>query len=320
MKMRFLVVLLICLLLPAVVAFAAGKKEEVAETLEVAVLLPGSVEFFSVMQKGMDKAAADFDIKLIYADAEWDAGKQLSQLENFVTRDVDAILLCAGDNQALLPSIDICKDAGVPLLTFTNTLGSRPDGWVDGIVTFIGTNEVNMGKQLGIMGEKYVGDRPTNIVLIEGSPGTAPQRMRTQGFKMIVDEKPNWKIVYSQAIPGWTKEGSLAAMEAFLQTGERVDLVVTHWNAAAAAAAMALDEASYEGEVRIVGLEFNRDLVTFIKEGKVDAATFYSVEDLGYSVIDNTAQFLNGKTIPKFVEIETIVVDINNVDDIEPEF
>ena len=320
MKMRFFVVLLICLLLPAVVAFAAGKKEEVAETLEVAVLLPGSVEFFSVMQKGMDKAAADFDIKLIYADAEWDAGKQLSQLENFVTRDVDAILLCAGDNQALLPSIDICKDAGVPLLTFTNTLGSRPDGWVDGIVTFIGTNEVNMGKQLGIMGEKYVGDRPTNIVLIEGSPGTAPQRMRTQGFKMIADEKPNWKIVYSQAIPGWTKEGSLAAMEAFLQTGERVDLVVTHWNAAAAAAAMALDEASYEGEVRIVGLEFNRDLVTFIKEGKVDAATFYSVEDLGYTVIDNTAQFLNGKTIPKFVEIETIVVDINNVDDIEPEF
>lgn len=307
-------------MLPAVVAFAAGKKEEVAETPEVAVLLPGSVKFFSVMQKGMDKAAADFDIKLIYADAEWDAGKQLSQLENFVTRDVDAILLCAGDNQALLPSIDICKDAGVPLLTFTNTLGSRPDGWVDGIVTFIGTNEVNMGKQLGIMGEKYVGDRPTNIVLIEGSPGTAPQRMRTQGFKMIADEKPNWKIVYSQAIPGWTKEGSLAAMEAFLQTGERVDLVVTHWNAAAAAAAMALDEASYEGEVRIVGLEFNRDLVTFIKEGKVDAATFYSVEDLGYTVIDNTAQFLNGKTIPKFVEIETIVVDINNVDDIEPEF
>lgn len=307
-------------MLPAVVAFAAGKKEEVAETPEVAVLLPGSVKFFSVMQKGMDKAAADFDIKLIYADAEWDAGKQLSQLENFVTRDVDAILLCAGDNQALLPSIDICKDAGVPLLTFTNTLGSRPDGWVDGIVTFIGTNEVNMGKQLGIMGEKYVGDRPTNIVLIEGSPGTAPQRMRTQGFKMIADEKPNWKIVYSQAIPGWTKEGSLAAMEAFLQTGERVDLVVTHWNAAAAAAAMELDEASYEGEVRIVGLEFNRDLVTFIKEGKVDAATFYSVEDLGYTVIDNTAQFLNGKTIPKFVEIETIVVDINNVDDIEPEF
>ena len=320
MKMRFLVVLLICLLLPAVVAFAAGKKEEVAETPEVAVLLPGSVEFFSVMQKGMDKAAADFDIKLIYADAEWDAGKQLSQLENFVTRDVDAILLCAGDNQALLPSIDICKDAGVPLLTFTNTLGSRPDGWVDGIVTFIGTNEVNMGKQLGIMGEKFVGDRPTNIVLIEGSPGTAPQRMRTQGFKMIADEKPNWEIVYSQAIPGWTKEGSLAAMEAFLQTGERVDLVVTHWNAAAAAAAMALDESGYAGEVRIVGLEFNRDLVTFIKEGKVDAVTFYSVEDLGYTVIDNTAQFLNGKTIPKFVEIEAIIVDINNVNDIEPEF
>jgi ABC-type sugar transport system substrate-binding protein len=109
-------------------------------------------------------------------------------------------------------------------------------------------------------------------------------------------------------------------MEAFLQTGKKVDLVVTHWNAAAAAAAMALDEAGYTGDVSIVGLEFNKELVTYIKEGKVDAVTFYSVEDLGYTVVENTANFLNGQTIPKFVEIETIVVDINNVDDIEPEF
>lgn len=309
-------VLLFCSFL----AFSGAQTEEAAGPPEVAILLPGSVEFFSVMQKGMDKAAEKYSIDLVYSDAEWDAGKQLSQLENFVTKGVDAILLCAGDNQALLPSVDICKEAGIPLITFTNTLGSRPDGWVEGIVTFIGTNEISLGMQLGKMGEQLLGSKPANIVLIEGSPGTAPQRMRTEGFKKVADKHSNWEIVYSQAIPGWTKEGSLAAMEAFLQTGKKVDLVVTHWNAAAAAAAMALDEAGYTGDVSIVGLEFNKELVTYIKEGKVDAVTFYSVEDLGYTVVENTANFLNGQTIPKFVEIETIVVDINNVDDIEPEF
>lgn len=301
-------------------AFAEGKKETGPKKPEVAVLLPGSVEFFSVMQKGMDKAAAKYGINLIYADAEWDAGKQLSQVENFVTKGVDAVLLCAGDNQALLPSVDICKAEGIPLLTFTNTLGSSPDGWVDGIVTFIGTNEISLGMQLGKMGEKLLGDKAANIVLIEGAPGTAPQRMRTDGFKQIAVKHANWEIVYSQAIPGWTKEGALAAMEAFLQTKKNVDLVVAHWNAGAAAAAMALEEAGYKDKVRIVGLEFNKDLVSFIKEGKVDSVTYYSVEDTGYTVVEKTAQYLSGQKLPKFVEINTVIVDINNVDSITPEF
>ncbi len=43
---------------------------------DVAVLLPGTVEFFSVQRVGLDAAAKEFGLNLIYADAEWDAGKQ----------------------------------------------------------------------------------------------------------------------------------------------------------------------------------------------------------------------------------------------------
>ena len=116
-----------------------------AKTFEVAVSLPGSVEFFSVERKGMDKAAAEFGIKLTYSDAEWDAGKQLSQVENFAAKKVDLILLCAADNQALLPAVKVCKDAKIPLITFTNVVGPNPDGTLDGVVSYIGTNEVTIG-------------------------------------------------------------------------------------------------------------------------------------------------------------------------------
>jgi len=316
---KIIIIVLALLLLNLSFSFAGGKAETKAKP-ELAVLLPGSVEFFSVMQKGMNKAAEKYDLKLTYGDAEWDAGKQLSQVENFVTKGVDAVLLCAGDNQALLPAVKICQDADIPLITFTNTLGSNPDGWVDGIVTFIGTNEVSLGRKLGEMSEELVGDKAVNIVLIEGAPGTAPQRMRTKGFKEVVAKHSGWKIVYSQAIPGWTKEGSLAAMEAFLQTGKEVDLVVTHWNAAAAAAAMAIKEAGYKKKVYIVGLEFNKDLVNDIKEGAVDKVTYYSVEDTGYTIIESAAKYLNGQTLAKFIEIDVQTVDKGNVDSIVPEF
>ncbi len=201
-------------------------------------------------------------------------------------RSVDLLLLCAADNQALIPAVEICQEAGVPLITFTNVVGPNPDGQFEGVISYIGTNEVDLGRTLGKMAEQLLGDKDANIVLIEGTPGTPPQRMRTQGFKEVVDKHSNWEIVYSQAIPGWTKEGALAAMEAFLQTGQKVDLVATHWHAAAAAAATALEEAGYPDKVYIIGLEFTKEVVPAIKEGKIDMTTDYSISGVGYTAVE----------------------------------
>ncbi len=120
--MKRIVAIAVCVFL------AAGALAAQAKKLEIAVCLPGSVEFFAVQRKGMDQAAAKYNLTLTYADAEWDAGKQLNQVENFVAKKVAAIMLCARDPQALLPAVKMCKNAGIPLITFTNTLGPDPKG------------------------------------------------------------------------------------------------------------------------------------------------------------------------------------------------
>lgn len=313
MKKVGFVVLALSLLLSASIGFAADKM------FEVAVSFPGSVEFFSVQKNGMDQAAEEFGVKLTYGDAEWDAGKQLAQVENFVAKGVDLLLLCAADNQALIPAVEICQEAGVPLITFTNVVGPNPDGQFEGVVSYIGTNEVDLGRTLGKMAEQLLGDKDANIVLIEGTPGTPPQRMRTQGFKEVVEQHSNWKIVYSQAIPGWTKEGSLAAMEAFLQTGQKVDLVTSHWQAAAVAAATALEEAGYPDKVYNITLEFTKEVVPAIKEGKIDMTTDYSISGVGYKAVEAAVKHLKGEEIPSYIPIEAVIVEKSNVDEFTPE-
>jgi ABC-type sugar transport system substrate-binding protein len=293
--------------------------EAVADEFHLAVLFPGTVEFFSIQQEGMDEAAEEFGVRITYADAEWDAGKQLSQVENFVASGVDAIVLCAADNEALLPAIDICNSAEIPLITFTNTVGPNPDGSYEGIVTFIGTNEVTTGRLLGEMAEQLLGGEDGKIVVIEGNPGTAPQRLRRQGFDEILANHDNWEVVYSQAIQGWTKEGSLAMMEDFIQTGTEFNLVSCQWSTAALAAAQALTEAGQLDGVYVTGVEFTSEAVPFIQDGSVDMLSFYSVKDLGYITIENTFKFLNGEQIPSFIEVFHEIVNINNLDQFEPE-
>ncbi|WP_020611484.1 sugar ABC transporter substrate-binding protein [Sediminispirochaeta bajacaliforniensis] len=301
--------------------FAGGEKEDGKP--QIAVLLPGSVEFFSVEKQGMNKAADEFGLDLIYADAEWDAGKQLNQVENFVARGVDMILLCAADNKALLPAVDRCREADIPLITFTNVLGDDPEGKLDGVISFIGINDVVQGVKEGEMAAALLGDGPAHIVLIEGAPGTSSQRMRTQGFEQVAAQYPQWEIVYRQAINGWSKENALAAVEAFLQTGQDVDLISCHWHAGAAAAATALEEAGTEASrgknIYVTGLEYTKELKPLIESGAVDATSFASIVDMGYQTVEAAAKTLKGETIPKVIKVDPIIITKENVDQFEPE-
>jgi ribose transport system substrate-binding protein len=288
------------------------------QTYDVAVLLPGAVEFFSVQRIGIDKAAKDFGLNIIYADAEWDAGKQLSQVENFIIKKVDAVMLCAADNIALLPAVKQCNDAKIPLISFTNSLGTDPEGKYPGVVSYIGRTEIGAGIIQAEMAEQLLGEEGGNIVLIEGSPGTASQRMREEGFMQIAEKHPNWTIVEKRPIEGWTKEGALDFMEAFLQSGRPVDLVSCQWWSGAIAAAMALENAGIT-DVPVTGLEYAKELIPYIKDGRVTASTYFSVIEEGYKAVEVTANYLKGEEVPQLVEIKHIIVTKDNVDEFEPE-
>ena len=288
------------------------------KTYDVAVLLPGTVEFFSVQRRGIDQAAEDYGLNITYADAEWDAGKQLSQVENFIVKDVDAIMVCAADNMALIPAVKLCNDANIPFISFTNCIGTDTEGKFPGVVSFIGRSEVGAGIIQGEMAEQLLGDKEANIVLIEGNPGTTAQRMREEGFLKVAEKHPNWTVVEKRPIEGWTKEGSLAFMEAFLQSGREVDLVSCQWWSGAIAAAMALENAGITG-VYVTGLEYAKELVPYIRDGVVTASTYFSVVEEGYKATEVTANHLKGEKVPQFVEIKHIIVTKDNVDEFEPE-
>ena len=285
---------------------------------DVAVLLPGTVEFFSVQRRGLDAAAQEFGLNLIYADAEWDAGKQLSQVENFIARKVDLVLLCAADNMALRTAVTRCNEANIPIITFTNSIGTDPEGKYPGVISHIGRSEIGSGVVQAEFVEKLFGNASIDIILIEGNPGTTAQRMREEGFISIANKYPNLKIIEKRPIDGWTKEGTLAFMEAFLQSGRNVDVIACQWWSGAIAASMALKERGIS-DVYVLGLEYARELVPYIESGDVYATTYFSVVEEGYKAVEAAHKYLTGQEVPKFVEIKQIIVTKDNVKEFEPE-
>lgn len=277
----------------------------------VAVLIPGAVEFFAIEKKGMIKAAEKYDLELIFAYAQWDAAKQLDQIERILSEGVDLIALCAVDSEILKAAVPIVSKTKIPFITFTNVIGDSPTGEYPGALAHVGRNEIYSGKMLVDMLEKQDLNKNSKILLVQGAPGTAPQVQRKKGFMQALAKYPGWSVVADPAIEGWSKEAALHEIEDLIASGGSFDAVVCQWSGCAVAASMALKSSNIKNKT-IVGLEFSSEIIPYIERKDIHATSYFSIEEEGYKTIELANSVLSGKEYKKFEEIVPIIVDIEN--------
>lgn len=286
---------------------------------KVAVLLPGPTGYFVAVKEGVDNAAKEFNVDIIYADAQWDASKQLSQVEDFIAQKVDMIAVCSVDAEAIKPGVKAANDAGIPIMAFTNAIGSDPSGWYEGIVTYVGQSDFQTGMTSGKMAKELLGEEGGNVVMIEGVPGTNPQRSRKEGFNEAIKENPNIKVVYNQT-SNWEKEQALKITEDLIQKKMDFDLIYCQDDNSAIGAGMALKEAGLKDKVFVIGTDGSKDGLQAIKDGLIDRTSWKSAKEEGYKAIEACAKHLKGESVEPVIELVQVEVNPENVDNFEGEW
>jgi len=288
------------------------------EPYDIAVLIPGSVAYFTATRSGSDKAAEELGVNLIYSDAEWDAATQLSQIEDAISKGVDMIAVCASDAEGILPGIEAANDAKIPILTFTNAVGTDESGTVDGVVSYVGQNEIETGKLCAEISKKLLGDEGGNVVCIEGKPGTYCQIYRTKGFEQGI-EGSNLEIVYTQT-GNWSKEEAMTITEDLIQKGTDVDLFFCQDDGMAAGVGQILKDAGLKDQIKVVGLGGSIEGLKALKDGLIDGNTFMSAEEEGYKAIETCVKYLNGEKVDSRTVLTQVEVTTDNVDDFTGEW
>jgi DNA-binding LacI/PurR family transcriptional regulator len=97
---------------------SCGKKDEQAHTrtIGVALLTRGHI-FYKDLEEGLRDEAARQHYELVVTSAEFDLGKQISQIEDFVARRVDAVIVCPVDSKGIGPGVRKANEANVPVFT-----------------------------------------------------------------------------------------------------------------------------------------------------------------------------------------------------------
>lgn len=133
------------------------------------------------VQMGKDlRAAADRypQIELMYRSAADDTEKQRGIVRDFITQQVNAILISPKESKALAAVCREAVDAGIHVIVIDRELG----GTADDYTCFIGGDNTRIGRAAGEHVRALLGDAGGAIVELQGLMTSSPAQERHAGF------------------------------------------------------------------------------------------------------------------------------------------
>ncbi|MFC9690763.1 substrate-binding domain-containing protein [Kribbella sp. NPDC056951] len=192
------------------------------------------------------KEVPQFDVK--FADAAQDNAKQVADVDNYITQQIDLLIISPNEAKPLTAVVKKAFDKGIPVIV----LDRKVEG--DAYTGFIGGDNVQIGSEAG----KYVAEKllPNggSIVELKGLAGATPQAERHQGFVDAIKANPKIKII-ADASGDWLREKGQAQMDALLKANPKIDVVYAHNDPMAEGAYLAAKSVGREKEMKFIGID-----------------------------------------------------------------
>jgi ribose transport system substrate-binding protein len=252
--------------------------------------------FFVAMGKGAEEAGKELGAEVLVESAEYDLAKQTSQIENFITKKVDVILLNAVDTKGIAAAVLQAKEAGIPVIA----VDVNADGGVDATVT---SDNYQAGQLAGEYVIEQLGGNG-NIAIIDGPPVSAVTD-RIQGFEDAI-KNSDIKVVAKQNGEG-SREKALTVMESILQANPSgsIDAVFAINDPEAIGAQIAQEQAGRLDEFFIVGVDGAPEATeAMAKEGSTFTATSaQSPSDMVKKAVEIGMKVKNGEKVEELIKV-----------------
>jgi ribose transport system substrate-binding protein len=259
--------------------------------------------FFVTLRNGAQDAANEEGAELIVTDAQNDAATQQDDVQNFVTQQMDAILVNPVDTEAIVPAIQAANQANIPVLCLDRGASGGE------IATLIASDNVEGGRIAARELIKLVGSGP--VAQLEGIPGTSAARDRGQGFAGVINAQDEVELVASQTANFDRAEG-LNVTENILQANPDIKGIFAQNDEMALGAVRALGDRA-GSEVKIVGFDAVEDALNAIQDGRMNATVAQQPGRIGSLGVENAMKVIDGESVEKNISVPVKLVTEENV-------
>ena len=295
------VVVMLGVLLMGTTAFAAEK-------ILIGLAVPNlQADFFNQVKESVTAEAAKLgNIELITVDAENDGAKQVSQVQDLITKKIKALIyIPAGATAASVP-VKLAKDAKLPVICVDRFPPDMPGD------TFIASNSVSSTKILGEWVIKQVNGK-AKVAIIHGQMGTTPEVDRSKGFGEALKAAPGMEVVVEQAAD-WDADKAFTVAQDMLQKHPEITVFFGQCDTMAISAARAAKLANLDHKVLTVGFDGDVAALKVLKNGGFDATMTQKAQAMGKLALQSCLDALAGKTLPKETLMDAAFTTKENVD------
>ena len=281
-------------------------------TYTVAVVPKGlGHQFWLTVKAGAEAAGEDYDAAIIWTgpEKETQVVEQINILEDMISRNVDAIVMAATDEQALIDTVQKAMDAGIPVVTIDSGVKS------DLPVSFVATDN--------IAGAKAAADKLVDLIGGEGAvgllpfvPGAATSEQREQGFKEGLANHPNVELVSSIHTHSDVARAMNATTDMLTANPDLKGIFATN-EPAAIGAIQALEAAGKTGDVKLVAFDASQEELDALRRGAIQALIVQNPYRMGYEGVESAIAHLEGQQVDKRIDTGVTIVTQDNLNDPE---
>lgn len=255
--------------------------------------------------RSVQDAAAERGVQLVYDNAEQKQENQIKALRSFIAYQVDVIVFVPIVTDGWDNVLQEARDAGIPVLVTDRKIDVVDQSLYAG---FIGTDSLKEGRNAGLFvldkfekkreqsdtNEEYI-----NIVELFGTEGSSVAIGRAEGFREVLKEHPNYRIIYSKSGDFLRSKGYELAVE-FLEMYDDIDVIFSHNDGMTLGAIEAMEERGLlpGTDIVIVTIDAQQAAIDALREGKVNCVIECNPKT-GPEIIKLAEKLAVGEEIPR---------------------
>lgn len=272
-------------------------------------VIPKSVshQFWVTVKTGAEAAGKEFGADIVWQGTakETDVTKQMDIVQDMISSKVDAIVMAATNETALVPKVEQAIQAGIPVITIDSGVNSEAP------LSFVATDNIAGAKTAADVLAKLIGEEG-NVGSIPFVSGAATSELREKGFKEGLAAHPNVKLVatlYSQSDVAL----GMNVTQDMLTANPDLKGIFGANEGSALGAAQALRAAGKAGQVKLVAFDAAPAEIEALKEGVIQALIVQKPFTMGYLGVKAAMDAIAKKPVEKRIDTGVTVVTLENL-------
>ncbi len=257
------------------------------------------------------EAALHPEVNLTIYNANRQAKKQIQDIEKFIAKKVDVIIISPFESDSIVPAIEKAKANGIPVI-IVDRKANTPN-----YTAYLGADNIEVGRLAG----KHIvsiSNEHTNVVEIYGDLKTSPGLERSSGFHQIVKQFPGIKVFSIDSDDlGHPKPNFIELLDSL----PNIDVVYAFNDDIAYNAWKIAKTKGLESKIKFIGVDgLNGPYggIQLVQDRILEATVLYPTG--GSEAIKLAMKIANKEIVPKNNKLNTILINSLNADIMSNQF